>query len=103
MRTADTENLSEHLGASRKEEAQREGERNHPLADRLLGKHVIDQVGGCLHHPACSATRTEPSAFTRKSDKELMLACIALDAKKAPFEPSTVEVGLELVLDETRQ
>ena len=42
----DGKDLGEDRGARREQEPQREGERHHPLADRLLGQDVVDEMRG---------------------------------------------------------
>ena len=39
------------------------GQAQHPLSHGHVGKHVIEQMGGALSHPAAAATRTNRAAF----------------------------------------
>ena len=79
------------------------GERHHPLADRLLGQDVVDEMRGGLGHAACAAARAEAAAFATERHELLMPAGLALDAQESVFETPTLEVRLELFHDEVGQ
>jgi hypothetical protein len=99
----DGKDLGEDRGARREQEPQRVGERHHPLADRLLGQDVVDEMRGGLGHAACAAARAEAAAFATERHELLMPAGLALDAQESVFETPTLEVRLELFHDEVGQ
>jgi hypothetical protein len=61
---------------------------------------MVDQVGGRLHHPPCPATRAEAAPFAAECNEVLVTAAIALDAQKAMFEQTALEIVLELLVHE---
>ena len=57
----DAEHLPHDFGLAREKKTQRVRDAQHPLAHRLLGKHLIDQQLGALRHaPGAAAERPEP-------------------------------------------
>ena len=76
---------------------------DHPLADRLLGQDVVDEVCGGLGHASCAAARAQAAALATERHELLMLAGLALDAQESVFETPTLEVRLELFQDEVGQ
>jgi len=71
--------------------------------DRRLGKHVIDQVGGRLHHAARATTGAESPPLTTEGHQVLVPAAIALDAQEAVFEQPTLQIVFELLANEPGQ
>ena len=51
------------LGVEGQQIADAEGEREHPLADRHVRQHVVDQVRGCVGHAPAATGRTETAAL----------------------------------------
>lgn len=82
--------------------ANRKRKGQHPLPDRRLGKHVIDQVGGRLHHAARATTGAKSPALTTESHQVLVPAAIALHAQEAVFEQPTLQIVFELLANEPR-
>jgi hypothetical protein len=68
------------------EKSERKREREHPLPDGCFGKHVIDQVGGRLHHAPRAATGAKPWPLAAKRHQMFMAAAVTLDAQEAVFE-----------------
>lgn len=54
-----------------------------PLADRHVGKDVIDEMRGPLRHPSAPAARAEPAALTREGDASIQPAGRAPKAGEA--------------------
>ena len=79
------------------------GKGEHPLADGLMRKNVIDQMRGGLDHAARTARGAKAPAFAGERDQVLMLAPIALDAQEPVLKQAALEVVVELPLDEMRQ
>ena len=86
------------LGLRGQQHAQRDRQRQHPLAHRLLGKDLVDQQCRALGHPPGSAARAEAAAFTAERDQVLSMTGAAANSKKTVLEASTLEVALELLL-----
>ena len=99
----DPEYLRDELGPCRQQVAQREGQRQHPLANGLFREHVVDQECRRLRHPPGAAAGAEPAALTGECHEFLGLAGVALDAQKAVLEQAAPEIGVELVLNVTGQ
>jgi len=99
-------NHRQHLGQRFRlrgqQETQRKWKGQHPLSDRHLGKHVIDQVGGRLDHApgATAGTKTPPLAAER--NQVLMRAAVALDAQEPVLQQPAFQVILELLADKPR-
>jgi len=75
------------------------GYRQHPLAHRLSGKHVIGEVGGELGHAPAIAGAADATAFTAESNQHIVTAARAPPASKAMGQDSTRQVLAELALD----
>ncbi len=58
------------------------GKGEHPLADGLMRKNVIEKMRGGLDHAARTARGAKAPAFAGERDQVLMLAPIALDAQE---------------------
>jgi len=91
----DGEAAAERIGPAGEEQAQRLGEAQHPLADRHLGKHMVDEMGRGLDHAPGAAGGAEPAAFAGECHEVLVLAAIALHAQEAVFEPAAAQIVLE--------
>ena len=63
--------------------AQREGNRQDPLAHGDFGNDAIDQVRGGVGHPPPRAGRTEAPPAARKRDEPVGATPIAVNLKKA--------------------
>lgn len=99
----DAEHLRDHLGPRCQQVSQRKGQRQHPLANGLLWQDVVHEQRRRLGHPPGAAARAEAAALATERDQLLGLTGVALDLKKAMFEQTALEVGLELLLDITRK
>ena len=75
----------------------------HPLADRHLGKDLVDQVGGDIIHSPAETRRAETAAFTAERGHDLVAAPSASELDEAMLEEAALEVGLELTDDKPRQ
>lgn len=63
--------------------AQGEGEGAHPLADRHLGKHAIDQMCGGVGHAPASAGRAERAPLAQQRDQPVLAARIAVNPQES--------------------
>jgi hypothetical protein len=93
----DAEHSAHDLGAAREQEAQRIGDAQHPLAHRLLGKHLVDQQCSTLRHAPGAATRAEAAAFAAEGDQVRGMATVTAHPQKTVLEASTLEVIVELL------
>ena len=91
------------LGLRSQQQAQRDRQRQHPLAHRHMGNDVVDQVGCGLGHAARAARRAEPAPLAAKGYKLVVAAVAAAQAQEAVGQDAAFEEGVELVLDELRQ
>ena len=82
--------------------AERVRKRQHPLPDRDLGQHPIDQMRRRVRHPAAAARRTEAAALAREGDQAVVTAGVAVHAEEAVREHAAAEEGAKLLLDEAR-
>ena len=64
---------------------------------------MVDEVSGCLDHPAGAARWAKPTAFAREGHQVLVTAAVALHPDKAMFKATAARVLLELVNNEARQ
>lgn len=95
-----TQDPAQYLRLGGEQEAQRVGEGQHPLANRLLGKDMIDQMRGALDHPPSATRGAEPAALTAEGNQVLVAASVAIDAQKAVLEQAALQVVIELLFDE---
>jgi hypothetical protein len=79
--------------------SQRIRKREHPLTDRHMRQHAIDEPGRCVRHSQAAAGRAEPSALARKGDEPIVTAGVAMDAQKSMREDPALEIGADLSLD----
>ncbi len=82
--------------------AKGKGEGEHPLADRHLGKHAIDQMRSRVGHAPAAARRAERTPFARIRHEPILAAIIAVNANEAVREDAAVEELPQLALDEPR-
>ena len=59
-------------------------------------------MGGSLDHPPCATRRAETPALARKSNQMFVEAAVALDPEKTVLQPTTGEVVLKFLGDESR-
>ncbi len=78
------------------------GDRQHPLAHRLAGEHLLDQMRRGLHHAPGIAGGAHATAFAGKGDQEVVAALRAARPGKARGEDPTFQIAPELALHETR-
>ena len=69
--------------AAREQKAQRIRYAQHPLAHRLLGKHLIDQQSRTLGHAPDAAAGTKTALLTAAGDQVLGMATVAAHAQEA--------------------
>jgi len=96
--------LDEDAGEGRKQRAvvrkpapPRERERHHPLAERGLREHPLDEVGCGGAHASTEARRAESAAFAAKRDESALVARAAPKPREAAAEQAAVEVRFELL------
>ena len=80
--------------------AQREGQRQHPLAHGHPGDDAIHQLGGEFAHPAAPARGAEAPALATAGHDHLIAAPLALDVHAAVLEPATAQIGAQFPGDE---
>jgi len=80
--------------------AERVRQREHPLSDRDLGQHPVDEVGRGVGHAATTARRTEAAALAAKSDEAVVAAGVAVDAYESMGEYATLEIRPDLAFHE---
>jgi hypothetical protein len=76
------QHLSQYIRLGCEQESQRKRKRQHELTNGRFGKHVIDQVGGRLHHAPHAATGAKPSPLTAKRHQMFVAAAVTLDAQE---------------------
>ena len=82
--------------------AQLERKRQHPLAHRDLGQHLVDQVCGGLGHAPPPAGGTEPSTLAGERHEPFVPAVRAAHAQEAVAREPAFQIGAKLALDEAR-
>ena len=75
----------------------RKGKRQHPLAERRLRKHALDQVGRRRAHAPAEARGAESAALAGEGDEAALVAGAAAEAREAAAEQAAIEVRLELL------
>ncbi len=80
--------------------AKRIGQREHPLPDRDLGQHPIDEMGRGVGHAAAAAGGAEAAAFAREGDQAVVAAGVAVDAEEPMGEHAALEICPDLAFDE---
>jgi GAF domain-containing protein len=76
----------EQRAVMRKPAPPRERERHHPLAERGLREHVLDEVGCGAAHASAEARRAESAALTAKRDEPTLVARAAPKPREAAAE-----------------
>ncbi len=79
---------------------ERMGQREHPLPDRDLGQHPVDEVGCGVGHAAAATGRTEAAALTREGHEPVVAAGVAVDTEESVGQYSALHIASELALDE---
>ena len=83
--------------------AQSPRERADPLTNGHLGQDLVAQVRREVAHAPPEARRAESSPFTRERDEHRLAARAAREPHQTALEPSTLEVLVEVTLDELGQ
>jgi hypothetical protein len=78
-------------------------EAQHPLPDRHIRKHAIDQMSGAFRHAAATTARAERTAFARERHEPIESAAGAAEAREATGQPSASKEITECLLDELRK
>ena len=81
-------------------DAQRE--REHSLADRDRGQHLVGEVHGRIRHAPAAARGTEAAALAGKGHELVTPALRTVDARKASGQDSAIEEAVQLAADEVR-
>jgi len=97
------EHTAHDLRATGEQEAQRKRDAQHPLAHRLLGKHLVDQQRGTRGHAPSAAAGTKATLLAAESNQMLRMATVAAHPQKTVLETPALEVFLELLLNISRQ
>jgi len=90
------------LRLSGQQKAQRNRQREHPLAHRDRRDHAIDQMGGGFRHAPGAARRAKAAPLAKKRDQLLMGAVAAAQAEKPVREDAAFEKGIEFGFDKLR-
>ena len=96
----DVEHGLHERGVVGKPVAQREGQREHPLAHGGGGQHAIDEVRGGVGHAAAAARGTEAAALAREGDDAVEAAAVAAHADEAVGKDPAAQGAAELARDE---
>jgi hypothetical protein len=91
------------LGLCGQQQAQEDGQRQHPLAHRHPGDHVVLQVSSCLRHAPGAAGKAEPAPLATESDQLVVAAVTAAQPQETVSQDAALEEPAKLVLDELRQ
>jgi hypothetical protein len=91
------------LGLCCQQQAQRDGQRQHPLAHRHMGDDVVDQEGRRLCHAPRAARRARPAPFPAEGHQLVVDAVAIAQVQEAVGQDAAFEERAELVLDELRQ
>jgi hypothetical protein len=83
--------------------AKREGEREHPLPDRRLGQHAVDEVRCGVGHASATARGTEAAALARERNDTVETAGVAVHAHEAVREHPAAQECAQLARDEARR
>lgn len=98
---------AEHPGDERRMRGQKKPQRKrkaqHPLPDRPLGQHLVDQPGRAVGHPARTATGTEAAALAAEREQMLGVAGIAAKAQEPMIQPAALQVAVERLPNVARQ
>ena len=91
------------LGLCGQQQAQRNRQRQYPLAHRHARNDVIEQVRRCLCHAPGPARREEAASFAAEGHKLVVPAVAAMQAQEAVGQDAAFQEGVELVLHKLRQ
>ena len=80
--------------------AKRVRKREHPLPDRDLGQHPVDEMSRGVGHPPATTRGTESAPLARKADEAIVSAGVAVDAQESMSQYAAFEIGADLSLDE---
>ena len=75
----------------------------HPLPDRHVGEHVIDEMRRPLGHPSTTTPRAEAAALARKGHEAVQSARGAPKAGEAAGQTATPQEVAELLLEKSRE
>jgi len=91
------------LGLCGQQQAQRDGQRQNPLAHRHVGNDVVDQVRRRLRHAPGPARGAKAAPLAREGDQLVVAAVAAAQSQEAVGQDAALQEGVELILDELRQ
>jgi len=91
------------LGLCGQQQAQRHGQRQHPLAHRHVRDDVVHQVRRRLRHTPGTARGAKPAPLAAERDELVVAAVGAVQAQEAVGQDAAFEEGVEFVFDELRQ
>jgi hypothetical protein len=80
--------------------AKLEGEAQHPLANGHVRKHMVDEMGRTLGHPAPPAARAEAATFAGKRNQTVRPAACTSKAREPMRKHSAANEAVKLTLDE---
>jgi len=82
--------------------SERIGQCEHPLADRHLGQHAIDEMRGRVRHATSAARRAKAATLARERDQAVVAAAVAVQAQEAVREHTAAQERPKFLLDEVR-
>lgn len=85
------------------QEPQRDGEREHPLAQRQRRQYLIDEQRGALDHAPRAAGGAEAAPLTAEGDELFVMAHFAAHAHEAVLEAAAFQACLEFATHVGRQ
>ena len=91
------------LGLRGQQQAQRNRQRQFPLAHRNMRDDVVDQVGSRLRHAPRAARGAKPASLAAEGDELVVAAIATAQAQEAVRQDAALKKRVELVLDELRQ
>ena len=99
----DLQHRRHQLGLRGQQQAQRDRQRQHPLAHRHMGDDVVHQVRRGLRHAPRAARRAKAAPLAAEGDQLVVAAVAAAQPQEAVGQDAAFEEGVELVLHELRQ
>ena len=91
------------LGLCGQKQAQRDRQRQNPLAHRPMGDDVVRWVSGGLCHAPRTARRAKAAPLAAEGDQFVVVTVAAAQPWKARGQDAAFEEGVELVLHKLRQ
>ncbi len=85
--------------AGGQQKTQRHRQRQHPLAQRALGQHLVGEQRRRLGHAPRAAGGAEAALLAAESHQLLGVALLAAQAQEALLQPAALQAGVELRLD----